>query len=32
MALDGVAFDALIASEYQRWGDLIRKRGIKAAS
>ena len=32
MALDGVAFDALIASEYQRWGELIRKRGIKAAS
>ena len=32
MALDGAAFDALIASEYQRWGELIRKRGIKATS
>ena len=32
LALDGAAFDALIASEYQRWGELIRKRGIKAAN
>jgi len=32
MALDGAAFDALIASEYLRWGDLIRRRGIKMAT
>ena len=32
MALDGIAFDALIASETQRWGELIKRRGIKAAS
>ena len=29
LALGAVQFDALIASEYQRWGALIRKRGIK---
>jgi len=29
MALGGAAFDALIASEHQRWGELIKKRGIK---
>ena len=29
MALDGSAFDALIASEHLRWGELIKKRGIK---
>jgi tripartite-type tricarboxylate transporter receptor subunit TctC len=32
MALDGAAFDALIASEYQRWGELIKRRGIKMSS
>lgn len=32
MALDGAAFDALIASETQRWGELIKKRGIQSAS
>lgn len=29
MALGGSAFDALIASEHLRWGELIKKRGIK---
>lgn len=28
LALDGPKFDALIESEYVRWGDLIRKRKI----
>ena len=31
MALGPAPFDALITSEYQRWGELIRKRGIKMA-
>ncbi|MFN0183293.1 MAG: Bug family tripartite tricarboxylate transporter substrate binding protein [Aquabacterium sp.] len=30
MALGATAFDALIEAETRRWGDLIRKRGIKA--
>lgn len=29
MALGAAAFDALIASETQRWGELIKRRGIK---
>ena len=29
MALSPAAFDALIAAEHLRWGELIRKRGIK---
>ena len=29
LALGAAPFNALIASEYQRWGELIRKRGIK---
>ncbi len=29
MALGGSAFDALIANEHLRWGELIKKRGIK---
>jgi len=29
MALGAAPFNALIASEYVRWGELIRKRGIK---
>lgn len=29
LALGGAAFDALIASETLRWGELIKKRGIK---
>lgn len=32
MGLGAAAFDALIESEARRWGELIRKRGIKAAS
>lgn len=31
MTLGGAAFDALIASETLRWGELIKKRGIKAS-
>ena len=31
LALPGAAFDALIESEWKRWGELIRKRGIKAS-
>jgi tripartite-type tricarboxylate transporter receptor subunit TctC len=31
MALGGAAFDALIASETLRWGELIKKRGIKGS-
>lgn len=30
LALGAAPFDALIESEHKRWGDLIRKRGIKA--
>jgi hypothetical protein len=29
MPLGPAAFDALIAAEHVRWGELIRKRGIK---
>ncbi len=29
MALGAAAFDALIANEHQRWGELIHRRGIK---
>lgn len=29
LALDGPKFDALIESEYRRWGELIRKRKIQ---
>lgn len=32
MALNGPDFDRLIEREFKRWGELIRKRGIKAAS
>ena len=31
MGLGGAAFDALIDAEHKRWGELIRKRGIKAS-
>lgn len=31
MALGAAEFDALIAAEHRRWGELIRKRGIKAS-
>ncbi len=31
LALGAPAFDALIETEFKRWGELIRKRGIKAA-
>ncbi len=31
LGLDGPKFDAMIADEYLRWGDLIRKRGITVA-
>lgn len=31
MGLGAAEFDALIAAEHRRWGELIRKRGIKAS-
>ncbi len=32
LAQDATTFDALIKSEHQRWGSLIRSRGIKVAA
>jgi hypothetical protein len=31
LALGAADFDKLIQREFTRWGELIRKRGIKAA-